>query len=127
MLEKYVKENGISAVLVRLIVDKLIPPEVTKIEKGYLGWKGHLSIEEVNDNIDKYVECQGAAHGDHSMYVNLTRFLFSFSFALCIVCFIVGIAAYANRERRVWYRTLGMLQYFFNNPMFYMNLIHTQF
>ena len=37
MLEKYVKENGISAVLVRLIVDKLIPPEVTKIEKGYLG------------------------------------------------------------------------------------------
>merc|ERR1739838_565064 len=69
--------------------------------------KGHLSIEEVNDNIDKYVECQGAAHGDHSMYVNLTRFLFSFSFALCIVCFIVGIAAYANRERRVWYRTLG--------------------
>ena len=71
--------------------------------------QGHLSIEEVNDNIDTYVDCQGAAHGDHAMYVNITRLLFTAAFILAIICFGVGCAAYANRERRVWYRTLGEL------------------
>ena len=80
---------------------------MTHRQAQFSALQGHLSVEEVNDNADKYVECHGAAHGDHSLYVNVTRILFTLSFIIAIVCFVFGCAAYANRERRVWYRTLG--------------------
>ena len=40
-------------------------------------------------------------------YVNFTRILFTLSFISCIVCFVFGCLAYSNRERRIWYKTLG--------------------
>ena len=42
-------------------------------------------------------------------YVNFTRILFTLSFISCIVCFVFGCLAYSNRERRIWYKTLGKI------------------
>jgi len=41
--------------------------------------------------------------------VNFTRILFTLSFISCIVCFVFGCLAYSNRERRIWYKTLGWI------------------
>jgi len=70
---------------------------------------GQIKIEEINDNLDDYIECGAAAVDDHAVYVNFTRILFTLSFISCIVCFVFGCLAYSNRERRIWYKTLGWI------------------
>jgi len=70
---------------------------------------GQIKIEEINDNLDDYIECGAAAVDPHSGYVNFTRILFTLSFISCIICFVFGCLAYSNRERRIWYKTLGWI------------------
>ena len=42
-----------------------------------------------------------------SAYVIVTRIIFTIAFLVAFGCFVCGLIAYSNRERREWYRILG--------------------